>query len=69
MASQTFVVEQIHCGGCEMAIRKALTRMDGVREVTPDAATNQVSVGFDESRTTDEEIGKRLTAAGFTVVS
>jgi Cu+-exporting ATPase len=69
MASRTFVVEQIHCGGCETAIRKALTRMDGVRDVTADSATNQVSVSFDESQTSDQEIGARLTTAGFPVVS
>jgi copper chaperone CopZ len=69
MTTRTFVVEEIHCGGCETAIRKALTRTDGVRDVTPDAATNQVSVSFDESRTSDQEIGERLAAAGYAVVS
>ncbi|WP_219416389.1 heavy-metal-associated domain-containing protein [Pseudonocardia nigra] len=69
MATRTFVVEDIHCAGCEMAIRRALTRVEGVREVRPDAATNQVSVAFDEARTSDQEIGERLAAAGYPVVS
>jgi copper chaperone CopZ len=69
MATRTFVVEEIHCGGCEMAIRKALTRIDGVREVTADSATNQVSVSFDESQASDQEIGERLTTAGYPIVS
>jgi Cu+-exporting ATPase len=69
MASSTFAVEQIHCGACETAIRKALTRLDGVQEVTTDSMTNQVSVRFDESRTSDGEIAERLATAGYPVVA
>jgi Cu+-exporting ATPase len=69
MASSTFTVEEIHCGACETAIRKALTRLDGVRDVSPDAASNRVSVVFDESQTTDEKISERLAAAGYPVVA
>jgi Cu+-exporting ATPase len=69
MASSTFVVEQIHCGACETAIRKALTRMDGVQEVAADAVTNQVSVRFDDSRTSDDAITQRLATAGYPVVA
>lgn len=68
MASHTFRVEDIHCGGCETAIQKALTRVDGVREVGADAGTNEVSVRYDDSQTSDQEIAERLAAAGFPVV-
>lgn len=68
MASCTFVVEEIHCGACETAIRKALTRLDGVRDVGPDAASNRVSVIFDEARTTEEAIAERLATAGYPVI-
>jgi copper chaperone CopZ len=68
MASRTFVVEEIHCGACETALRKALTRVGGVQEVAADSATNQVSVRFDESRTSDREIAERLTAVGYPIV-
>jgi Cu+-exporting ATPase len=69
MASATFVVEDIHCGACETAIRKALTRMDGVQEVAADATTNQVSVRFDDSQTSDGAIADRLATAGYPVVT
>jgi Cu+-exporting ATPase len=69
MASSTFVVEQIHCGACEAAIQKALTRMDGVQEVAADSATNQVSVRLDESQTSDGEIAERLATAGYPVLA
>ncbi len=69
MAHRTFVVQQIHCGACENAIRKSLTRLDGVRDVTPDAASNRVSVAFDETRTSEAAITERLATAGYPVVS
>lgn len=69
MATRTFVVEEIHCGACEGAIRKALTRLEGVRDVVPDSATNRVTVEFDESQLVDDEIADRLALAGYPVVS
>lgn len=68
MATHMFRVEDIHCGGCEDAIRKALTRLDGVRDVAADSATNQVTVSFDESQTSTEHIAERLATAGYPVV-
>ncbi len=69
MAQQTFVVQEIHCGACENAIRKSLTRLDGVRDVRPDAASNQVSVRYDEAQTSEREIAERLATAGYPVVT
>lgn len=69
MASSTFLVEDIHCGACEVAIRKALTRLDGVRDVGPDAASNRVSVVYDETQVSEEVIAQRLAAAGYPVVT
>lgn len=69
MASSTFVVEEIHCGACEAAIGKALTRMDGVQHVDASSATNAVVVRFDETQTTGQAIAERLGAAGYPVVA
>jgi copper chaperone CopZ len=69
MAQQTFVVQEIHCGACENAIRKSLSRMDGVRNVEPEAETNRVSVNYDETSTSSQEIAERLATAGYPVVT
>lgn len=68
MASRTFQVEDIHCDGCEGAIRNALTRLEGVSEVRPDHTTNRVEVDFDEQRVTEEAITERLDLAGYPLV-
>lgn len=67
MASRTFTVEEIHCTACETAIRKALGRLVGVHQTSPDAATNEVTVVFDEGRVDADAIAERLTAAGYPV--
>lgn len=69
VATHTFVVEEIHCGACESAIRKALTRLDGVRDVSPNSTTNAVTVEFEESQVGHDAIADRLALAGYPVVS
>jgi copper chaperone CopZ len=69
MAQHTFVVQEIHCEACENAIRKSLSRMDGIRTVEPDASMNQVAVVYDESSTDEQAIAERLATAGYPVTS
>lgn len=68
MTTRTFDVQQIHCDGCEGAIRRAVGQLEGVGEVHPDHATNQVEVRFDEQRIAAEAIAERLDFAGYPVV-
>ena len=69
MASETFTVEQIHCGACEAAIGKALTRIEGVRQVEANAASNRVRVLFDENAVGVDQLAARLTDAGYPVIA
>jgi copper chaperone CopZ len=69
MAQHTFAVQDIHCEACENAIRKSLSRMDGIRTVEPDSATNQVAVVYDERTTDEQAIAERLNTAGYPVTS
>jgi copper chaperone CopZ len=68
LKTTTLTVQEIHCGACETAIGKALRRADGVREVTADAASNTVTVRYDEAAIDEQQLGERLTAAGYPVV-
>ncbi len=43
--------------------------MDGVRNVEPEAETNRVSVNYDETSTSEQEIAERLATAGYPVVT
>lgn len=68
MTEQTFRVQEIHCASCEQALRKSLTRVSRVSNVKPDHRTNQVTVAFDDTQGTSEEIAARLADAGYPVV-
>lgn len=55
----------IACKSCANAITNALSKLDGVQQVTVDVATKTVDVQYEESRITLDAILQRLDAAGF----
>lgn len=61
----------IVCEGCANAITNALSKLDGVQQVTVDIATKMVDVQYEEGMVELDTILQRLDAAGFpaTVVS
>jgi copper chaperone CopZ len=67
MAAHTFTVARIPCGACEGAIREALGAVAGVRLVDADAASDRVTVLFDDRRVAAPELAGHLAAAGFPV--
>jgi copper chaperone CopZ len=69
LTEQTFLVHQIHCGSCEQAIRKSLSRLTGVTRVEPDHRINRVTVAFDDARVASDEIAARLEDVGYPVAA
>lgn len=61
----------ISCKSCANAITNALSKLNGVQQVTVDVPAKMVEVHFEESEVTVEAILQRLDEAGFpaTVVS
>lgn len=68
VTTKTFTVDDIHCESCEAAIRKGLARVDGIRQVEPAAAENEVTVAFDESALNEDAVAERLRDIGYPVV-
>lgn len=65
MRTDTYTVDDIHCGGCEGTIRTLVGDVDGVHEVKPDHRTNQVVITYDETRIDDIAIRQALASTGF----
>jgi copper chaperone CopZ len=65
MTTDTYTVDDIHCGGCERMIRTLVGDVAGVQQVEPDHRTNQVVVTYDESLVDDSTVREALTNAGF----
>ncbi len=68
MDTLTLHVTGMTCGGCENAVKRALTRLDGVGEVTASHAQQQVGVAYDAGRVTPDQIKSKISAIGYTVV-
>jgi len=68
-ASVTFDVEKMTCETCPIAVRKAMERVDGVKEVKVSYEDKTASVTFDPTVTTTSEIGQASTDVGFPAVA
>ena len=69
METLTLKVTGMTCGGCENAVKRGLTRIEGVGDVTASHAESKVSVTFDPARVAPDEIKARIGAMGYTVLS
>ena len=64
----TFDVEKMTCATCPIAVRKAMERVDGVKEVEVSLENKSAVVTFDSSVTTATEIGEASTDVGFPAI-
>ena len=65
----TLNVTGMTCGGCESAIRRVLSMVDGVATATPSYKDSLVKVMYDPSRVDRETITRAIETAGFNVGS
>jgi mercuric ion binding protein len=61
----TFTVDKMTCATCPITVRKAMQRVDGVKEVTVDFDTKTATVIYDASRTNAKQIGEASGNVGF----
>ena len=61
----SFSVEKMTCATCPIAVRKAMERVDGVKEVKVDFDSKTAVVTFDAGMTTADAIGAASTNVGF----
>jgi copper chaperone len=55
------------CGGCENAVARALTQLDGVAEVSASHAANVVGVVYDADKVTRAMVKERIEELGYVV--
>lgn len=61
----TFDVDKMTCATCPIAVRKAMLRVDGVKEVDVSLEGKSAIVTFDPNLTTTAKIGRSSTDVGF----
>jgi copper chaperone CopZ len=65
--SLTLTVTGMTCGGCENAVKRALSMLEGVDAVTASHAGNSVSVTHDPAKVSVEAIQQKIEALGYHV--
>jgi copper chaperone len=55
------------CGGCEQAVTRVLSNVDGVESVTADHTVNMIGVTFDPERVTPTVIRQQIEGLGYDV--
>ena len=60
-----FAVEKMICSTCPISVRKAMERVDGVKEVKVDFDSKMATVTFDPGTATASDIGNASTDVGF----
>ena len=56
------------CSGCERAIQRVVSGVEGVKEVKADAASSTVSLEYDSSRATIDDIRAAINKIGYKFV-
>jgi copper chaperone len=64
MMDNTFQVQGMTCGHCEMAVKKAIARLDPEAKVEIDRSTGKVDVHSNKAR---EDIAHAITDEGYQV--
>jgi copper chaperone len=55
------------CGGCENAVKRAVSTLPGVESVTASHAANQVTVTFDPARVDRSQLTQKIETLGYQV--
>ena len=58
-------IENMTCKMCDIAVRKAIEKVDGVTEATVDYETKTAQVTFNPEKTTAMKIEEASTMAGY----
>lgn len=67
MEQLILTVTGMTCGGCENAVTRAVSRLDGVSNVTASHSENRVTVDYDATKVNRAKVAEAIDKAGYTV--
>lgn len=65
MKTETFHVEGMSCGHCEVAVQQAVRKLPGIQKVKANRRKKQAVITYDESQTTPGQIVAAVNATGY----
>ncbi len=64
----TLRVTGMTCGGCENAVKRAISLIDGVTATTASHRDERVTITYDPSKVDRDAIARAIEHAGYTVL-
>ena len=68
MVRETYQIGGMHCAACSSAVERVTRKLPGVRMSSVNLMMNRMTIEYDETRTTPEQIVQKIEKAGFTAV-
>lgn len=68
LKKESYLVEGMTCSGCERAIQKVISNLQGVKAANADVQTSTVSVQYDPSLVNIEQIRSAIARIGYRFV-
>ncbi len=66
MTSRTYSVKGMHCASCAAIITKKLSKVEGIREVSVNLATEKAKLDFDSNALSPEAVNDVISKYGYT---
>lgn len=68
MKKITLDVKGMHCASCSAILTKAISKVEGIKSVNVNIATNKATVEFDESKSDLSKITKAIESKGYSAI-
>ena len=65
MNKETFLIDNLKCGGCVKSIKNAISEIKGVNAVEVSLEDARVEIEFDENETTRLVLAEKLKSLGY----
>ena len=69
MMIKTFSVPDMHCSNCSMKLESIEDELDGIREINASYHKQQMTVEFDDTRVSLDQILAAVKKKGYTAVA
>lgn len=66
MKTQTYLVSDMTCGGCQKKIEREVTKLTGIGEIEADLVTKRLTITYDDAHVTNDAIIQAISDAGYT---
>jgi mercuric ion transport protein len=68
LKKESYLVEGMTCSGCERAIQRVVTNLEGVKDAKADHASSTVSLEYDPSKVNINDIRSAIARIGYKFV-